>query len=207
MHLENYLWSPILVPQLSKRLLPKIQRSFSTYFFLYLYPGTFHREFRAGDLSLNQFCHLMLLLRWICKGQCYSFKCHFNCSVCKEEEERQNMSFPQRCLPHCTCVSMCVCACTHRYVNAYVLCMQLSVCAWAYCCTVKGTGLFTGLFERNSTGISSKENFVSPGNKCIFPLWWLSNSWCFSSCFGYQETMPYFINYSVFPSEVPCSTL
>ena len=100
-----------------------------------------------------------------------------------------------------------MCACTHRYVNAYVLCMQLSVCAWAYCYTVKGTGLFEGLFERNSTGISSKENFVSPGNKCIFPLWWLSNSWCFSSCFGYQETMPYFINYSVFPSEVPCSTL
>ena len=103
------------------------------------------------------------------------------------------MSLPQRRLPHCICVSMCVCACAHRYVDTYVPCRQFSVCAWAYCRTVKGTGLFIGLFERNSTGIRAKENFVSPGNKCIFPLWWLSNSWCFSSCFGYPFSSAFFL--------------
>ena len=65
------------------------------------------------------------------------------------------MSLPQRCLPHCICESMrvrvCVFTATHLYGNTYVLCVQFSVCAWAYCWTVKGTGLFIGLFERNST--------------------------------------------------------
>lgn len=35
---------------------------------------------------------------------------------------------------------------------------------WAYCYTVRGTGLFIRLFERNSMGISAKKCFVSPGN-------------------------------------------